>query len=76
MVYEKAVNNDLKHFDVEMDKLQDVVTFVTGLIKVRAFATDYGVVLFELEDTGAKSCPTCKTTDEGRALMLKCLLSF
>lgn len=34
IVFEKAVQNDLKHFDVEIDKLQDVVTFVTGLIKV------------------------------------------
>lgn len=34
VVFEKALRNDLKHFDVDMSKMDDVVTFVTGLIKV------------------------------------------
>lgn len=34
LVFEKALQNDLKHFDVDMSKMDDVVTFVTGLIKV------------------------------------------
>ena len=35
LVFEKALRNDLKHFDADMSKMSDVVTFVTGLIKVR-----------------------------------------
>jgi hypothetical protein len=35
IVYEKACRNELHHFDVDLSKLSDVVTFVSGLIKVR-----------------------------------------
>ena len=34
-VYDKAMRNELKHFDVDMSKMADVVSFVTNLIKVR-----------------------------------------
>lgn len=33
MVTEKALRNDLKHFDVDMGKFPDVVSFVSGIIK-------------------------------------------
>ncbi|KAH7318263.1 hypothetical protein B0I35DRAFT_451224 [Stachybotrys elegans] len=33
LVYDKALRNELRHFDVDMGKLNDVVTFVSGLIK-------------------------------------------
>ncbi|CAM1507882.1 Fc.00g047300.m01.CDS01 [Cosmosporella sp. VM-42] len=33
IVTDKALRNDLKHFDVDMNKFADVVTFVSGLIK-------------------------------------------
>lgn len=35
IVTEKALKNDLKHFDVDMSKFGDVVTFVSQIIKVR-----------------------------------------
>ena len=35
IVTEKAVRNDLHHFDVDMGKFPDVVTFVANIIKVR-----------------------------------------
>lgn len=35
IVTDKALRNELKHFDVDMSKFPDVVTFVTGIIKVR-----------------------------------------
>jgi hypothetical protein len=35
IVTEKAVNDDLNHFDVDMGKFGDVVTFVSQIIKVR-----------------------------------------
>lgn len=34
IVFEKAKRNELAHFDVDMSKMTDVVTFVSGLIKV------------------------------------------
>lgn len=34
VVLDKAQQNDLVHFDVDMNKFPDVVTFVSGLIKV------------------------------------------
>jgi hypothetical protein len=34
IVTDKALRNELKHFDVDMSKFPDVVTFVTGIIKV------------------------------------------
>jgi hypothetical protein len=34
IVTDKALRNELKHFDVDMGKFPDVVTFVTGIIKV------------------------------------------
>lgn len=37
IVTDKAFRNDLKHFDVDLSKFPDVVTFVSGLIKVRAW---------------------------------------
>ncbi|KAF4978650.1 hypothetical protein FZEAL_5012 [Fusarium zealandicum] len=33
IITDKALRDDLKHFDVDMDKFSDVVTFVTGIIK-------------------------------------------
>ncbi|KAF7547135.1 hypothetical protein G7Z17_g7936 [Cylindrodendrum hubeiense] len=33
IVTDKAFRNDLKHFDVDMQKFPDVVTFVSGIIK-------------------------------------------
>lgn len=36
IITDKALRNDLKHFDVDMHKFANVVTFVSGLIKVRA----------------------------------------
>lgn len=36
IVTDKALRNELKHFDVDMSKFPDVVTFVTGIIKVRS----------------------------------------
>jgi hypothetical protein len=33
IIYDKALRNQLHHFDVDMTKFADVVTFVTGLIK-------------------------------------------
>lgn len=35
IVHDKALRNHLRHFDVDMSKMTDVVRFVTGLIKVR-----------------------------------------
>lgn len=35
IVFEKATRNSLCHFDVDMGKMSDVVTFVSQLIKVR-----------------------------------------
>lgn len=34
IILDKALRNELTHFDVEMDKFPSVVTFVAGLIKV------------------------------------------
>ncbi|KAI5461673.1 hypothetical protein BGZ63DRAFT_509102 [Mariannaea sp. PMI_226] len=34
IVTDKAMRNDLKHFDVDMNKFPDVVSFVSGIIKV------------------------------------------
>lgn len=34
IIFEKAVKNELRHFDVDMSKMDDVVSFVSGLIKV------------------------------------------
>lgn len=36
IVFDKTMSNKLQHFDVDMTKFPDVVTFVSGLIKVRA----------------------------------------
>lgn len=36
IVTDRALKNDLKHFDVDMRKFPDVVTFVAGIIKVRS----------------------------------------
>ncbi|KAF4956324.1 hypothetical protein FGADI_3901 [Fusarium gaditjirri] len=33
IITDKALRNELKHFDVDMGKFPDVVTFVTGIIK-------------------------------------------
>lgn len=35
LVTDKALRNDLKHFDVDMGKFPDVVSFVSQIIKVR-----------------------------------------
>lgn len=35
IVFDKAMRNELNHFDVDMSKMKDVVSFVSGLIKVR-----------------------------------------
>lgn len=35
IVTDKALRNDLRHFDVDMSKFGDVVSFVCGIIKVR-----------------------------------------
>lgn len=35
IVTDKAIRNELKHFDVDMRKFPDVVTFVSQIIKVR-----------------------------------------
>lgn len=37
IVTDKAMRNELRHFDVDMDKFPDVVNFVTSIIKVRCF---------------------------------------
>ena len=37
IVSEKALRNELRHFDVDMSKFGDVVTFVANIIKVRSF---------------------------------------
>lgn len=42
VLLEKAEDNELVHFDVDMNKFPNVVTFVSGLIKVRLFV--YGEV--------------------------------
>jgi hypothetical protein len=34
IVTDKAYRNDLRHFDVDMGKFSDVVTFVANIIKV------------------------------------------
>lgn len=34
IIFDKAMRNELAHFDVDMDKFPSVVTFVAGLIKV------------------------------------------
>lgn len=34
LVFDKLMANKLQHFDVDMTKFPDVVTFVSGLIKV------------------------------------------
>lgn len=36
IVFDKTLANKLQHFDVDMTKFPDVVTFVSGLIKVCA----------------------------------------
>lgn len=36
IVTDKALRNELKHFDVDMQKFPDVVSFVSGIIKVRS----------------------------------------
>ncbi|UNI18537.1 hypothetical protein JDV02_004800 [Purpureocillium takamizusanense] len=33
IIFDKASRNELNHFDVDLDKLSDVVSFVSGLIK-------------------------------------------
>lgn len=33
IIFDKALRNQLRHFDVDMSKMQDVTTFVCGLIK-------------------------------------------
>jgi hypothetical protein len=35
IVTDKALRNDLKHFDVDLSKFADVVTFVSQIIKVK-----------------------------------------
>jgi hypothetical protein len=35
IITDKALKNDLRHFDVDMGKFDDVVTFVANIIKVR-----------------------------------------
>lgn len=34
LILDKAMRNELAHFDTDMEKLPDVVSFVSGLIKV------------------------------------------
>lgn len=34
IIVDKAMRNELNHFDVDLQRLPDVVTFVSGLIKV------------------------------------------
>lgn len=34
LVTEKALRNELRHFDVDMRKFSDVITFVSNIIKV------------------------------------------
>jgi hypothetical protein len=41
LVTDKALRNDLKHFDVDMGKFPDVVTFVSQIIKV-SIAPSFG----------------------------------
>lgn len=36
IVFDRALRDDLNHFDVDMTKMADVVSFVSGLIKVRS----------------------------------------
>lgn len=40
IVYEKSLRNELNHFDVDMSKMDDVVRFVSGLIKVCSFPSE------------------------------------
>lgn len=42
VLLEKAEDDELVHFDVDMNKFPNVVTFVSGLIKVRLFV--YGEI--------------------------------
>lgn len=35
IIFDRATRDELNHFDVDLNKLPDVVTWVTGLIKVR-----------------------------------------
>jgi hypothetical protein len=39
IITEKAYRNELRHFDVDMQRFPDVVTFVSGIIKVFAAHT-------------------------------------
>ncbi|KFY20463.1 hypothetical protein V491_03696 [Pseudogymnoascus sp. VKM F-3775] len=43
VILEKAVENDLNHFDVDMSKFDDSVAFVVSIIK-RDFAPDYSTI--------------------------------
>ena len=48
IVTDKALRNELKHFDVDMSKFDDVVTFVTGIIKV-SYATESSATAIEVD---------------------------
>lgn len=62
ILMEKAEENALVHFDVDMNKFPDVVTFVAGLIKVRSLLLlDWGSGTF-----GARG---------GRDMKLACMAS-
>ena len=40
LLYQKALRNELKHFDVDFTKFPDVVSFVSNLIKVSLVCRD------------------------------------
>lgn len=50
VLLEKAEDNELVHFDVDMNKFPNVVTFVSGLIKVRLF------ICWEIESLWRRIC--------------------
>lgn len=44
IIYDCAMRNNLTHFDVDFDKMSDVVSFVTRLIRVRIVSHAYSLV--------------------------------
>jgi hypothetical protein len=46
IVTDKAFRNELKHFDVDMQKFPDVVSFVSGIIRVRLISFSFFSLFF------------------------------
>jgi hypothetical protein len=65
IIFDKAMRDELNHFDVDMSKLPDVVSFVSGLIKVSNFLLNsrFATVIRSRTPTCQVPHPSCRVTE-------------